>query len=72
MGKLYSYRLTCQLYNYNEEEFITGNTDVDAVQTDDRGLTGENYEFDRLNTEESATFDILDFTETDPFSEGNY
>lgn len=72
MGKLYSYRLTCQLYNYNEEEFITGNTDVDAVQTDERGLTGENYEFDRLNIEESATFDILDFTETDPFSEGNY
>jgi hypothetical protein len=44
----------------------TGNTDIDAVETDLRGLTGENQEFDNLNST------ILDFTETDPFSEGNY
>jgi hypothetical protein len=66
IGKLYSYRLTCQLYNYNEEEFNTGNTDIDGAEKDIRGLTAENNEISTLDN------DILDFTETDPFSEGNY
>jgi hypothetical protein len=66
IGKLYCYKLTCSLWNYDEEDMHTGNTDIDAVETDLRGLTGENQEFDNLNST------ILDFTETDPFSEGNY
>lgn len=65
-GKLYCYKLTCSLWNFNEETVSTGNTDVDAVTTDERGLVTENEEFDTLDT------GILDFTETDPFSEGNY
>ena len=66
IGKLYCYKLTCSLWNYDEEDVHTGNTDIDAVETDLRGLTGENQEFNNLNST------ILDFTETDPFSEGNY
>lgn len=70
LGKLYSFRLACELFTYNEESVNTGNTDIDAAQTEDylRGTTAENQEIQDLDTE----LDILDFTETDPFSEGNY
>jgi hypothetical protein len=68
LGKLFSYRLTCELYNYNQESFTTGNTDVDAVVTehDEIDLNHENTIIDNL------AGDIIDFTEIDPFSEGNY
>jgi hypothetical protein len=35
-GKLYSYRLTCELFTYNEENITTGTTDIDAVATENR------------------------------------
>ena len=45
-GKLYSYKLTCELFVYNEEEINTGNTDIDEVATDNKefslGLTLSN------------------------------
>jgi hypothetical protein len=44
----------------------TGNTDIDSVETYDHGMTAENKEISSLDD------GILDFTETDPFSEGNY
>jgi hypothetical protein len=68
IGKLYSFRLTCELYNYNQESFTTGNTDVDAVVNEHlpADLTDENTLIDSLDDS------IIDFTETDPFSEGNY
>jgi hypothetical protein len=68
LGKLYSYRLTCELYNYNQESFTTGNTDVDAIVTEHlpADLTDENTLLDTLDNS------LIDFTETDPFSEGNY
>ena len=72
IGKLYSYKLTCQLYNYNEEQFNTGNTDIDGAEKDVRGLTAENVEIQRLVNYDDHDRVILDFTETDPFSEGNY
>jgi hypothetical protein len=31
LGKLYSYQLTCELFQYSEEEFDTGIPDIDAV-----------------------------------------
>lgn len=67
-GKLYTYKLVCELYSYNMEEFSTGNTDVDAVETehDVEDLTSENTLLDSLDD------GIIDFSETDPFSEGNY
>jgi hypothetical protein len=68
LGKLFSYRLTCELYNYNQEAFTTGNTDVDAVvqEHDTFDLTHENTAIDDLGK------DVIDFTDIDPFSEGNY
>ena len=35
-GKLYSYRLSCELFTYNEEEIITGNTEIDSVVTENQ------------------------------------
>jgi hypothetical protein len=66
LGKLYSYRLTCELFTYNEEAVRTGNTDIDSIETYEHGMTGENEEITLLDN------GILDFSETDPFSEGNY
>jgi hypothetical protein len=66
LGKLYCYKLTCSLFTHNEEAVRTGNTDIDSVETFDHGMTAENKEISNLDD------GILDFTETDPFSEGNY
>jgi hypothetical protein len=35
-GKLYSYKLTCELFTYNQEEVQTGNTDIDAVVSENQ------------------------------------
>jgi hypothetical protein len=66
LGKLYSYQLTCELFSYDREEFSTGNTDIDITEDERIGLTGENQIF------QNEDFNVFDFTETDPFSEGNY
>jgi len=65
-GKLYSYRLTCELMSYNTEEVETGNTDIDAVVTENENELGENDTIQNLGT------NIIDFTESDPFSEGQF
>ena len=65
-GKLYSYKLTCELFSYNNEEVQTGNTDIDSVENDNLNDIGENETIQNLDV------NIIDFTETDPFSEGNY
>ena len=31
LGKLFSYKLTCELFTYNQEQITTGNTDIDNV-----------------------------------------
>lgn len=81
LGSLYTYRLDCELFTYNQEDFSTGITNVDTVedsrQTTVDGITiptdpisgdasGDN---DYLDT---ADDDIFDFTDRDPFSEGGY
>lgn len=68
LGKLYSYKLSCELFTYNRETVSTGNTDIDATQTENITQPGDNNIFEEIKT----TDDIFDFTETDPFSEGNY
>lgn len=68
LGKLFSYKLTCELFTYNREKMNTGNTDIDAVETENQNLHGDNDELEAIKTEDN----IFDFTETDPFSEGNY
>lgn len=69
LGKLYSYNLTCELYLYNNDQFNTGNTDVDNVEAEhkqDSSIMQENNTIQQLGSE------VLDFTEIDPFSEGKY
>lgn len=39
LGKLYSYRLTCELFTYDQENVSTGITDVDAIQGESRQYT---------------------------------
>jgi hypothetical protein len=68
LGKLYSYKLTCELFTYNREKVETGNTDVDAVETENENILPDNTEFETQKDDQN----IFDFTETDPFSEGNY
>jgi len=34
LGKLYSYKLMCELFTYNQENIETGNTDIDSVESD--------------------------------------
>jgi hypothetical protein len=65
-GKLYSYKLVCELFSYSNEEMQTGNSDIDSVEADNVNDIGENETIDLLDN------NIIDFTETDPFSEGNY
>jgi hypothetical protein len=65
-GKLYSYKLTCELFSYSNEEMQTGNTDIDSVENDNMNDIGENETIDTLDN------DIIDFTDIDPFSEGQY
>ena len=39
LGKLYSYRLTCELFTYDQETVSTGTTDIDATQSENRQYT---------------------------------
>jgi|LauGreDrversion4_2_1035121.scaffolds.fasta_scaffold00605_15 hypothetical protein len=39
LGKLYSYRLTCELFTYDQETVSTGTTDIDNVQSENRQYT---------------------------------
>jgi len=68
LGKLYSYNLTCELYLYNNEEFSTGNTDVDNVQKE-HNIVDLQTENNNIQLEGDK---IINFTDIDPFSEGNY
>jgi len=37
-GKLFSYKLLCELFTYNQEEISTGNTDIDSVVSEHQEL----------------------------------
>jgi len=39
LGKLYSFRLTCELFSYDQENVSTGTTDIDSTQTENRQYT---------------------------------
>ena len=82
IGKLYTYLLVCETFTYTHEDMDTGFSTVDKLETDSQGLSGDiiipktstgitmgDNEFIQ-NTQN--TDNIFDFTEKDPFSEGNY
>jgi len=80
VGKLYTYQLQCEVFTYSNEEFNTGNTILDKLETDREGLSGDIVipkdptgitagDNDQFGTEGSS---IFNFSDIDPFSEGNY
>lgn len=82
LGKLYTYLLVCEAFTYGQEDLDTGFSTVDNFETDVQGLSGDITI--PLNTTGQTAGDndviqdfqndlsIFDFTDTDPFSEGNY
>lgn len=99
LGKLYTWKITCELFEYSNEKFNTGIPDIDSIEIrmgtnildwgikDELGnfLTDEDGSYIDLEMaqtdgtlpgddsdeiqRESNTF--VDFSEIDPFSEGN-
>ena len=105
-GALQTWELTCELFEYSNEQFNTGIPEIDILQSkfstnildyalmdengdylqdqDEAYLVTDSYDLSTINPAEdneviqsgSDNFDIgsddfIDFTETDPFSEGN-
>ena len=99
LGKLYTWKMTCELFEYSNEIFNTGIPQIDSLQQNfstnvlnyalrdqqDNYLTTEDgdyivteqYNIDEIigtganeNLEQEGD-DIIDFSVTDPFSEGN-
>lgn len=82
-GKLYTYRLDCELFKYSYEDIDTGVSDIDAIeenivqQIDEDGDGVPDAVQDKKTITDSTTIQqnassLIDFTEVDPFSEGNY
>ena len=82
-GKLYTYKLECELFKYSMEELNTGNSDIDVIEDnivgtgDSDGDGTPDFIKDIKGVDDSTGLqleglDIIDFTEVDPFSEGNY
>ena len=82
-GKLYTYSVNCELFKYSMEEINTGITEIDKLEEDIVGSFGTNSDPDGkyimdVKTEndndelEVEADNIVDFTEKDPFSQGNY
>jgi hypothetical protein len=80
VGKLYSYELQCEVFTYSNEDFNTGDTLIDKLESDRQGLSGDIIipmdpvgitagDNDKLQSEGIS---IIDFTDRDPFSGGNY
>lgn len=77
MGGLYVYDIKCELFEYSNERFQTGRTEIDTyydnytTQSSNNSLTDLNsIDTDSKNIFfETEANDILDFSEVDPFSE---
>lgn len=82
-GKLYTYKLECELFKYSMEEIETGNSEIDKIMSnivvgvDENGDNIDDFIQDSKGPNESTKIQtdgavILDFSENDPFSSGNY
>ena len=103
LGTLPAWDVTCELFEYSNETFSTGITDIDEIQTkfttnlldfslvdennnyvvDERGnyLVSTEYNAAMANTDnvfddsteiQSEAVDVLDWSDTDPFSESDW
>lgn len=73
LGKTPVWKLTIERFVYSNENIVTGNTEIDNIsdvlQRSDGTLTKEKFNDNAaIQTESNA---IVDFSETDPFSEEN-
>jgi hypothetical protein len=74
MGQVNIWKLSVEKYVYTSERISTGNTEIDRLQTT-HSHDGNIPALDRLadNEEIETESDLtIDFSETDPFSEGEY
>lgn len=82
-GDYYTFRLDCELYKYSMEDINTGFSKIDDIKSElvqevDANNDGIiDYIMDKKKINDNAQIqteadDIIDFTEKDPFSEGNY
>ena len=83
MGKLQSYKLTCEVFEYSNENLATGVPEIDAIQknysfagTGNTAVSNTAYEKALSNVFETnqefqvAGPPILDWSSVDPFSDG--
>lgn len=70
LGKLYTYDLTCDLFDYSQEDINTGNTEVDAIADDllnNNSVINDPFaDNDDMQTESDT---IKDITETNVFGD---
>lgn len=80
-GDYYTFRLDCELFKYSMEDIQTGFSKIDDIQTElvktETTEKDGTYIFDNKKPNDNSGIqseadDIIDFTEKDPFSEGNY
>ena len=82
LGKLYTYLLICETFTYGQEEIDTGFSVLDELEDSVQGLSGDTIiPIERTGVTAGDNdviqdfqndLSIFDFTDTDPFSEGNY
>jgi hypothetical protein len=81
-GKIYNFRMECEKVKYSYEKIITGNSEIDQLQVDliqnlDINGDGQNdtitqkKDQDDNNKIQQDADDIINFNESNPFSEGN-
>lgn len=80
-GDYYTFRLDCELFKYSMEDIQTGFSKIDDIQSElvktETTEKDGTYIIDNKKPNDNSLIqndadDIIDFTEKDPFSEGNY
>lgn len=73
LGTLHVFKLTLQLFEYSQEDLNTGIPDIDVVEIEYENKDDpSNDPFSGNEIVQDEAFSVIDFSETDPFSEGNY
>tara|TARA_Y100000385_G_C12987165_1_gene591163 strand:- start:431 stop:1093 length:663 start_codon:yes stop_codon:yes gene_type:complete len=77
MGALQMYDLRCEMFEYSQETFSTGVSEIDTLFAGFETTSNTSIEFIETqdsfadnSTIETAADSIIDFSEADPFSEG--
>lgn len=68
-GKLMIFQLKCELFERSHEDFNTGNTLIDGIETDYPQTANQTSMFDDTSDYGIAKDNIFDFTEENPFGE---